>query len=582
MRKRPALVVTLMIAGFAWTMVSAAHAVDTTPARLPVAQATGNGAAAGTGASNDKTNIPDPNKPCIWPIAQPALPDADAHAAMAILPSTRWQPIGGDVQFELTGMAKPLDSVSVYFTWSDPKHRLPIYCLPSLHVRLLPRVPDDDGQTYRYAARIPALSTGSYFRIVGSDHWDVSASTVPLADMYVDGITTDTVKDVRFTAIVGITTRWVAMVTAVVSVVAVWGLLAFWVRTRRIPGGAVLGIISTPNGVASLSQFQILIWTFVIGGGVVYVMMLSGNLIDIPASTLGLLGITGFALVGSKLKANADGSPQRISAPGAVTSLTVVGSPTANTVVLSWAAPAGADQPLGYTIQMQLGGTGMWESVAHDIAGPPYAVIGLTQNTAYQFQVFATNPAGAGPATVPVTATTAAVAPPGNAAGILAQVTNLIATAQDSRILLSWATPAPAPDAYTVQYRPAGTLPWATYSTTANTPFVMLGLNSGTDYEFQVFGTLRGVAGTPSALATAKTWPRLPRWSDLVMSGDVGTEADLSRLQMLVFTSITAVFTGLTLINTGVIPDLPVGELALVGISNGVYLASKVSNRGGQ
>jgi hypothetical protein len=142
-------------------------------------------------------------------------------------------------------------------------------------------------------------------------------------------------------------------------------------------------------------------------------------------------------------------------------------------------------------------------------------------------------------------------------------------------------------NAYTVQYRPTGTLPWSTYPTTmvvptANGPFIASGLKPATDYQFQVFGTNGGIAGISSDLATVKTPSREPRWSDLIMSGDVNTEADLSRVQMLLFTSISAVFTGLTLINTGVIPDLPVGELALVGISNGVYLASKVSNRGGQ
>jgi hypothetical protein len=39
------------------------------------------------------------------------------------------------------------------------------------------------------------------------------------------------------------------------------------------------------------------------------------------------------------------------------------------------------------------------------------------------------------------------------------------------------------------------------------------------------------------------------------------------------------VFTGLTLINTGTIPEIPTGELALVGVSNGVYLAAKAAGK---
>ena len=48
---------------------------------------------------------------------------------------------------------------------------------------------------------------------------------------------------------------------------------------------------------------------------------------------------------------------------------------------------------------------------------------------------------------------------------------------------------------------------------------------------------------------------------------------------MLVFTTLAAVFTALMLINTGEIPNIPIGELALVGVSNGVYLASKAAKR---
>jgi hypothetical protein len=581
--KRPIDIALLMIAGLALSMASAARAADTTPARPPAAQTTGNGGPAASGATTAAAPPSGPPAACTWPTSQPLLPSEDARAAMAILPSTRWQPLNGDVQFELTGVVKSLDSLTVYFAWSDVDHSKPFICLPSLRVRLLPPDPNDDGQTYRYAARVPALVDGSQYGITGFDHWHFP-SVVPNADIFVSS---DKSPEAQFTATVGITTPWVAFVGAIVSVLAVAAFLGFTAAQRAIPGGRIIRIISTPNGVASLSQFQILIWTFVIGAGVVYVMMLSGNLIDIPASTLGLLGITGFALVGSKLTANADGSPVRVNLPGAVTNLRASGAPTADTVVLNWDPPTSADQPLDYTVQMRAAGAGMWQAIAQDIAGPPYAVSGLEAGTSYQFQVFAMNPAGAGPAGVPVTVRTAAAAADGAAGGGIGQVTNLaVQKAEGGQITLTW-NGAQNANAYTVQYRPTGTLPWSTYPTTmvvptANGPFIASGLKPATDYQFQVFGTNGGIAGISSDLATVKTPSREPRWSDLIMSGDVNTEADLSRVQMLLFTSISAVFTGLTLINTGVIPDLPVGELALVGISNGVYLASKVSNRGGQ
>jgi len=317
-----------------------------------------------------------------------------------------------------------------------------------------------------------------------------------------------------------------------------------------------------------------MIWSTVIGAGSIYVMLISGNLIDIPPTTLGLLGITGFTLVGSKLQANSDGTPQRLSPPGVVANLTVTGTPTSNTVVVSWTQPAGAEQPLSYTVQVRLSGAGPWSTVATNIGAPPYAVTGLVAATSYDFQVFAMNAGGAGPASLVVSATTAAAAA-APAAGP-GQVTGLTATADPTgTVSLQWAALNPAPGAYVIQHRPAGNLPWATYSNTANTPQQVAGLDAGITFEFQVFAITGGVAGTPSSVVVATTASRTPQWSDLVMSGDRNVEIDLSRVQMLLFTSIAAAFTGMTLVATGEIPNIPIGVLGLVGLSNGVYFASK-------
>jgi hypothetical protein len=52
-------------------------------------------------------------------------------------------------------------------------------------------------------------------------------------------------------------------------------------------------IISTNKGVASLSQAQIMLWTLVVAGASIYVMVLSGNLISVSSGTLTLFGIAG-------------------------------------------------------------------------------------------------------------------------------------------------------------------------------------------------------------------------------------------------------------------------------------------------
>ena len=573
MRKALFRLFCLVIAGLAITVPPPLQArADTTPARPPVAQSTGNDVSAPSGPASNGS-APSGQSGCP---GQNPLPAADAHAALQILPSTRWQPYGGDVQFELTGVGAPLSQISVSFAWPSTSAAKPPVCLASPRVRLLPMLENDDAGTYRYAARLPALDNDTW--ISGWGHWNWP-STVPLADMYVDGLGASGATQVVFISAVGISTPWMDFVGALALAIFVWAALACWARKRKIPGGPFLAIISTPNGVASLSQFQILIWTYVIGIGVVYVMMISGNLIDIPASTLSLLGITGFALVGSKLRANADGTPKRQSAPGAVTALDVLGNPGQDMVVLTWTAPAGADQPLSYTIQYRNANFGMWISAAHGIAAPPFAVTGLMPNTNYDFQVFAVNAGGTGPASVPKSAWTAIASPVAGPAPL--QVTGVHAEAQeDGTVKLSWANPAPLPDSFIIQYRPVGELAWSTHKSNASPPTFVDGLRRGTSYQFQVYANSGGRLSSPSDLAEAATTSRQPQWSDLIMSGDDNAEVDLSRLQMLIFTTITAVFTAITLINTGVIPDLPVGELALVGISNGVYLASKVSTGG--
>ena len=117
-------------------------------------------------------------------------------------------------------------------------------------------------------------------------------------------------------------------------------------RNRGVPGkGLLLWMISTPNGVASLSQAQIMLWTFLIGALAIYVMALSGALIDISNSTLVLLGIAGLATLGPKLQnsqQDAQGATRadgQTAVPGKVLNLARVGDPTESEVRLAWSRP---------------------------------------------------------------------------------------------------------------------------------------------------------------------------------------------------------------------------------------------------
>ena len=68
---------------------------------------------------------------------------------------------------------------------------------------------------------------------------------------------------------------------------------------------------------------------------------------------------------------------------------------------------------------------------------------------------------------------------------------------------------------------------------------------------------------------------RQPLWADLVIKPDGANEIDVTRVQMLFFTVVTAVFVAIKIMYSYTIPDIPQGFLVLIGISNGIYLTAK-------
>ena len=63
---------------------------------------------------------------------------------------------------------------------------------------------------------------------------------------------------------------------------------------------------------------------------------------------------------------------------------------------------------------------------------------------------------------------------------------------------------------------------------------------------------------------------RIPKWSDIVTDTDRPAEIDVTRVQMLFFTVISAFFVALKIIDTGTIPEIDPTYVTLMGISNGV------------
>jgi hypothetical protein len=106
---------------------------------------------------------------------------------------------------------------------------------------------------------------------------------------------------------------------------------------------------------------------------------------------------------------------------------------------------------------------------------------------------------------------------------------------------------------------------------------VITNIRANTMYDLRVAALFppRAALGPWTTIKVATTGPRIPKWSDLVIASDTQSEIDVTRVQMLFFTVIVALFVALRIVSSGEIPAIPEGYLLLMGISNGVYLTAK-------
>lgn len=218
-----------------------------------------------------------------------------------------WQPPGGEITFTVRSFLQmPPDAlVLVCFRWkhlSAQQDRF-ITARPT-HLDL-----SDGGRLLKVTVTVPPNLRGAPSRLSGDGDY-AGLYLVPLAEVRIlvlgknaDG-TLLVAADVSHE--IGVTNPFWAMLLALLTVLTAFAVLAF-VGYRRLKGaglknaGFLLRIIATPTGYASLSQLQLVVWTFVVAGSAVYVMVLSGELIEITTGTLILLGISGAVTVASTL-----------------------------------------------------------------------------------------------------------------------------------------------------------------------------------------------------------------------------------------------------------------------------------------
>ena len=259
----------------------------------------------------------DAQRPPLMCDAAPArLPAGNLKLSVTINPETVWQPRSGEVMFTIAGEGSTpgIQDILVCFRW---RHVDGTAWVKSPAIRL---VASATGTTATYAASVPPLDGnllpnwfGRLFNSNAAGEY-TGLDMVPLADFRVIAATAAGPLDLILPT--GVTSRYFAAIMALALVLISWGALYVFGRNRCVPGGKdpVLTVIASRDGHGSLSTFQIILWSFVVGASAVYVMVLSGNLIEITEGTLVLLGISGIATLGNKLQTK-ETQPQEVVPP---------------------------------------------------------------------------------------------------------------------------------------------------------------------------------------------------------------------------------------------------------------------------
>lgn len=411
----------------------------------------------------------------------PAWAGASARpiGSVHIDPATNWQPVGGEIRFTVESPTASLTKADlrVCFRWHREDRAVNAQIdVGDDYVASIPvRIIEANTNKIVAAAVVPDLGDPP-------DAWQGPGTTtgfaiVPEADIRIlvagEGIAGDAWDIARR---IGVTSRLWAAIGAL-TIVAVLYLLLLLLKRRafeNINVHTVLFLVSTARNYASLSQLQIMLWTFVVLGSVVYVMMQSGNLVPISAGTLVLLGISGVAVVGSAMQSSKSES--------------VANAPR---LLVGGMAPA---HTLG-------------------IEGDFY--LDTSNKTVHERD---------------------------------SSGWRLVRTIAGANLSTGVAAPAAA--------------------AIGNDGDVYVDTATGTIYRMSG-GAWTDVGVSVFRLSSAER----PKWRHLV-EGERGT-IDPPRLQMLLFTVITAVFVVLNVATSSSIPEIPESYLALMGISNGIYLASK-------
>lgn len=513
----------------------------------------------------------------------PAAANTETHKAIFEREHI-YQGRGGDIHFTISGELKLQPDTQAHLCWKRTGVRVTPDCKDAAPlVRRVKEIQDPPGVVY--AVNIPrkfpeaegAIERGLF-------------GLVPIVELTITA-GDESAPKWQVVREIGITDRWFAAVLALFAVLSAGTALYRFAIYLGVPGpkppaatgiagflvsllrgfSVPLRLISTANGWASLSQFQIILWTFVIGAGAVYVMSLTGSLIAISSGTLALLGIAGAATVLSEVKSSQGAqAPPTLSPPGKVTYLAVDPPPRETEIVASWYPPNGTAAPITYLVQYSdPASSAAWHTACRTLRATRLRIVGLTPNTVYQLRVLAANAAGTGPDETITAPTAAGASTPPLVTGLRMQEGRT-----GTSIPLEWKEVKG--QQYVLERRPhdsdAG---WNTIilANSRAHKTTVANLIPNTAYDFRVRTDTTPDGWSP--LETFSTGIRTPKWSDIVTDTDRPAEIDVTRVQMLFFTIISALFVALNIADTGTMPDIDTSYVTLMGISNGVYVTAK-------
>ncbi len=543
----------------------------------PSAGAGGNGAKAEGGKTTSDSATPKSDaKPAPAPDADQserpaASPETAPRAALAVeLDKMKWQAGGGLARFNVSGIEKPSETaVSVCFSWRYDGETKPTaapsdICVPAT------RAARGDGEdsastTIPFVVRVPL----DWIHGISAQNVSTVIPFVPSAWMRVRVASAQQPEKVDETPLIlGVTAAGISLcLTALFLIIATMVLSRFAAGIRAPGHNILLRVISQRSGWASLGKFQIILWTAVVGAGAFYVITLNGSLIDISSGTLILLGISGGAAVASQVKTKQELQPKPQSAISPINVAAVIPELRDDGVLLSWNGPTLSASDGAYVVQYKHEDDNEYTTETTTLSSPRVLLPDLESGT-YRIRVCVANTAGPGTFSPEVTI----VVPP-HRPRAPHEVTgpSLVGTSADA---VELELPEEG-SRYVLQFRPRDSdRGWQAVPAPGGTSLRRRvgGLEAASEYEFRVVDPHSNGKSRPLRLRTSG---RLPRWSDLVNQTTQSPEIDVTRLQMLIFTVVSALFVLLNIWKTGTIPAIDSSYLLLMGISNGVYVTAK-------